>query len=250
MEGTAFGREPAAGTLPGQQPVTGFQGKRLANSFVGGDNATGRLISRPFMIERNRIQFLIGGGKSPGTQLRLLIDGKVVRTASGNDDEHLTEQSWDVRDLAGKQAHLEIVDQQRGGWGHINVDQIVFSDEIGSQELGKLLAEFMPARFTKIAAVPGKQPYEPNALVFEELQLHAGAKQVSLRGGFNVLVRPVGKGQVVLAMGAILFPSVRNGPTCGIEPTRPCASWSGPNTPRRRACRRRPAALAHSPWPR
>ena len=87
-EGTAFGREPAAGTLPVQQPVTGFQGKRLANSFVGGDDATGRLISRPFAIERNYIRFLIGGGKHPTTQLRLLVDGKVVRAASGKNDEH------------------------------------------------------------------------------------------------------------------------------------------------------------------
>ena len=114
VEGTAFGSAAAAGTLPGQNPVTGYQGKHLANSFVGGDDATGRLISRPFTIERKHIHFLIGGGSHPTTQLRLLVDGKVVREASGKNDEHLSAESWDVRDLAGKKAHLEIVDEQKG----------------------------------------------------------------------------------------------------------------------------------------
>lgn len=36
--------------------------------------------------------------------------------------------SWDVTDLLGKPATIQIVDNRRGGWGHINVDQIVQSD--------------------------------------------------------------------------------------------------------------------------
>jgi hypothetical protein len=34
IEGEAFGQEPAHGTLPNQQPVSGFIGKSLVNSFV------------------------------------------------------------------------------------------------------------------------------------------------------------------------------------------------------------------------
>ena len=37
---------------------------------------------------------------------------------------------WDVKDLAGKTATLEIVDRCSVGWGHINVDQIFQSDEL------------------------------------------------------------------------------------------------------------------------
>ena len=206
VEGKAFGREPAAGTLTGQQPVTGYHGNRLVNSYVGGDDTTGRLVGRPFAIERNYMHFLIGGGRFPNTQLRLLVDGKVVRAASGKDDEHLTARSWDVRQWAGKQAHLEIVDQRKGPWGHICVDDIVFSDKPGLDEIGKLLADFMPARFTRIAASPGKKPLEENSLVFENLKLHADAKQLTLSGGHNVFVRPLGKGKVVLASGALLAP--------------------------------------------
>ena len=35
---------------------------------------------------------------------------------------------WDVRDLAGKSARIEIVDQHSGGWGHIDIDQIELAE--------------------------------------------------------------------------------------------------------------------------
>src|SRR5690349_18518876 len=60
--GTAFGNGPATGTLPQQMPVSGFAGKRLVNSFHGGDGPTGKLTSPPFEIQRKHINFLIGGG--------------------------------------------------------------------------------------------------------------------------------------------------------------------------------------------
>ena len=37
VEGEAFGRGPAQGTLPNQMPVSGFLGHGLVNSYVGGD---------------------------------------------------------------------------------------------------------------------------------------------------------------------------------------------------------------------
>jgi fructan beta-fructosidase len=133
-EGTAFGDRPARGPLPGQMNVEGFSGKGLVNSFVGGDDATGTLASPPLTIQRKYINFLIGGGNHPGkTCINLLVDGKPVRTASGPNSvpggsERLDWHSWNVADLHGKQATIEIVDQQRGGWGHINIDDIRQSD--------------------------------------------------------------------------------------------------------------------------
>lgn len=132
--GTAFGDGPAAGTLPHQMEVSGFKGKRLVNSFHGGDNAIGTLTSPSFKIERKYISFLIGGGGYEGkTCMNLLVGGKVVRTATGQNTrpgghELLEESRWDVTDLAGQSASLQIVDNATGGWGHILVDQIVFTD--------------------------------------------------------------------------------------------------------------------------
>jgi uncharacterized protein (DUF608 family) len=206
-EGKAFGQSPAQGTLPGQNPVADFQGKGLVNSFVDGDDSKGRLVSQPFTIERNFIRFLVGGGSQPSTQIRLVIDGKTVHATSGRNDERLLPSLWDVREFAGKKANFEIVDDAQGGWAHINVDQIEFLDSAGPMESLSLLQEILPAAFTAIRPASGKQPMDPNALVFENLQLQPDGKKMTLRTGFDVLVKPLGKGRVVLAAGAILDPS-------------------------------------------
>lgn len=134
VEGTAFGARPARGTLPGQMHVDGFRGKGLVNSFLGGDSATGTLTSPPFRIERDFINFLVGGGMYDGkTCMDLIVGGKVVRTVTGANDlpggtERLSPGGWNVKNLKGKRATLRIVDQWKGGWGHINIDHIVQSD--------------------------------------------------------------------------------------------------------------------------
>jgi fructan beta-fructosidase len=133
-QGEAFGRAPARGALPGQMAVEGFEGKGLVNSFQGGDDATGMLTSPPFLVERPVLNFLIGGGKYPGeTCLDLLVEGRVVRTATGPNDrpggsERLEWATWNVNEFIGRSAVLRVVDHRKGGWGHINVDQIVQSD--------------------------------------------------------------------------------------------------------------------------
>lgn len=135
VEGQAFGKGPARGTLPNQMPVSGFLGKGLVNSYAGGDGTTGTLTSPPFKLERRFINFLIGGGGyKDETCMNLLVDGKTVRTATGPNtepggSEALDWSSWDVNEFQGKQATLQIVDRRTTGWGHINVDHIVQSDK-------------------------------------------------------------------------------------------------------------------------
>ena len=52
-----------------------------------------------------------------------------MRTAAGKDAEKLVWHNWNVADLAGKEARIEIVDQASGPWGHINIDQIEQRDK-------------------------------------------------------------------------------------------------------------------------
>jgi fructan beta-fructosidase len=135
VEGEAFGPGPARGTLPGQMHVSGYEGKGLVNTYYKGDDTTGTLTSPPFEIQRKYVNFLIGGGMHPGKAcINLLLDGKVVRTATGPNDrpggsEALNWASWDVSDLIGRTVRIQIVDQQKGGWGHINIDHIFQSNE-------------------------------------------------------------------------------------------------------------------------
>ncbi|MGL6227250.1 MAG: glycoside hydrolase family 32 protein [Thermoguttaceae bacterium] len=134
VEGKAFGPNPAKGTLPGQMPVSGFEGKGLLNSFFEGDGTTGKMTSPVFVIDRPYLSFLIGGGGVEGLAMNLIVDGKIARTARGPNvkdggTEQLEWMSWDVTDLQGKEANIEIIDQATGGWGHLNVDQIVLTNQ-------------------------------------------------------------------------------------------------------------------------
>jgi hypothetical protein len=128
--GTAFSKAPARGTIGNQQTVSGFLGKGLVNTFLKGDSSKGTLTSPEFKIERNYINFLVGGGSHAGkTCVDLIVGGKVVRTAGGIDNEKLRWTNWDVRILKGRTARIQIVDDATGGWGHVNADQIVQSDK-------------------------------------------------------------------------------------------------------------------------
>jgi sucrose-6-phosphate hydrolase SacC (GH32 family) len=138
-EGTAFGEGPVAGAQPGQHPVDGFEGRGLASSFGGDDAATGRLVSPEFSLDSGYVNLLVGGGhhpRDPGasrpqpgeTAVNLVVDGEVVRSASGADSESLDWVAWNVTALRGKRAHIEVVDEGSGPWGHISVDEIAFGD--------------------------------------------------------------------------------------------------------------------------
>ncbi len=150
VTGTAFGSGPVeAAKMPAYQGDVGAQGRRLVNTHASApgndvnvrDAATGRLTSRRFKVERDYITFLVGGGNHEGrTCLNLLVEGKVVRSATGTANNKLQPMSWDVRPWAGQTAQLVIVDEEMGGWGNIGVDNIVFSDN-PREPLGPLAAE-------------------------------------------------------------------------------------------------------------
>ena len=60
-----FGDAPAAGSLPGQNTVTGFAGAGLVNSFNDGDWPLGSMSSPDFTVDSDYINFLVGGGQHP-----------------------------------------------------------------------------------------------------------------------------------------------------------------------------------------
>lgn len=94
-----WGPAPAEGTLPGQQPVSGYAGRRLVNGFHDGDWPVGTLTSPEFTVTKNHLGFLVGGGRHPrvdGTQLgnepppgTALFDGFELP-----DGQHLADVGW------------------------------------------------------------------------------------------------------------------------------------------------------------
>jgi sucrose-6-phosphate hydrolase SacC (GH32 family) len=134
--GDLIGQSPANGTLPGQNPVTGYLGKSLVNTFLNGDATTGTLISKSFTISMRYINFLIGGGHDfNNTAVHLKVDGQIVCSATGTNSESLSWQSWDVSSLLDQTAVIEVVDTATGGWGHIDVDEISFSNSMARSQV-------------------------------------------------------------------------------------------------------------------
>ncbi|MET0908396.1 MAG: GH32 C-terminal domain-containing protein, partial [Ilumatobacteraceae bacterium] len=167
VDGTQLGNEPPAGRLlfdgfelpdgttladtgwtatgdlaidPSRNPSTAggdyYLGQKRINTWEGGpkgDDNLGDLTSPAFTIEsgEDHLSFLLGGGKRfNGTlEVRLLVDGVVVRTATGPEAGQLNWQSWDVSEFAGRRAEFQVHDDATGGWGHLTVDHLVLGEE-------------------------------------------------------------------------------------------------------------------------
>ena len=130
--GQAFKGGPSHGSAKqGQQPVSGFLGRGLVNTFdPGGDGAQGMLVSPEFPISKRFLHFLVGGGSHEGlTCVKALVDGKVIESVGGKNTEQLAWASVDLGKHAGKRGQIQIVDQHAGAWGHILADQFVLSNE-------------------------------------------------------------------------------------------------------------------------
>ncbi|APX01733.1 glycosyl hydrolase family 32 [Arthrobacter sp. QXT-31] len=65
--------------------------------------------------------------RSDETTVNLVVDGKVVRTATGANSEVLDWASWNVAEFRGRQASIRVVDNNRFGWGHILADEFIAS---------------------------------------------------------------------------------------------------------------------------
>ncbi|CEL03780.1 Putative Levanase [Aspergillus calidoustus] len=126
-------------------PTGDFVGKGPSNGQVltlwdGGDSIVGTLMSQNFNISSSYIQFQIGCCSNPhnvatyGTSLssettiNLLVNGEVVRSTTGVSGGGMIWSSWNVAGLLGQAAQIELVDTSTGGYGHLNIGQIVFTD--------------------------------------------------------------------------------------------------------------------------
>ena len=161
VTGRAFGDGPVHGAAANQQQVVGFAGKALANSFSSdtGDDAVGRLESPEFIIDRAHIGLRVGGGASFGTRVELLVDQVPVTAAFGENTEDLRRVEWDVGAWRGHPAKIRIVDDERGSWGHILVDDIdVFDLEKDLQDVASRATsrDEAPAESTATKATPVK----------------------------------------------------------------------------------------------
>jgi beta-fructofuranosidase/levanase len=129
VTGETFGERPSAGTVPGQHPVLGFQGQGLVNGFEKSDGPTGRMTSPSFKLTKPWLNFLIGGGEHErNLAARLIVEGQPVRSATGRKTEEMHWVAWPVSEFAGKEARVQLVDEESGDWGHLLFDHLILSD--------------------------------------------------------------------------------------------------------------------------
>jgi len=93
------------------------------------------------VITGEKINFLIGAGNHPwvepngagSTCVNLEIDGKVVKTMTGANTETMARKEWDVSGFKYQLAVIRIIDENPGGWGHINCDDFNMLDAAGNE---------------------------------------------------------------------------------------------------------------------
>ena len=124
--GAAFGTAP---THPPSPAISGIEGNACASSFHATDALTGRLVSKPFVIQKPYVHFRIGGGNDfRRLRFSLMINGQPLPeiTATGEGDDRLRQSFFEAQNLRGRTAYFEIVDED--SHGHIFVDEIAFAD--------------------------------------------------------------------------------------------------------------------------
>ncbi len=135
--GDAWTKQPVKGDAVAARRgdmKSGHEGQYWIGGYEAGatDDATGRLTSTAFKVKQPWASFLMAGGDMAGTRVEVVLkdgDGeKVIHTARGTQVENLVRSVVDLRAVQGKEIFVRIVDEQKGGWGHVNFDDFVFHD--------------------------------------------------------------------------------------------------------------------------
>lgn len=165
-EGKAFGDTPQSlqtiGSYQGKingvgtyfvnsHNIRNIEGNDDAKKVGPGDALTGTLTSPEFTIDCDAIEFLVGGGAHQNkTCVNLLVNGRVVKTATGRNNNQMFPHSWDVSGLKGKQARIQVVDKFSRGWGNVGFDHVVFvtgsKAAVLNGEFSQLIEQWKAAR--------------------------------------------------------------------------------------------------------
>ncbi|MEO8353016.1 MAG: PVC-type heme-binding CxxCH protein, partial [Chthoniobacteraceae bacterium] len=132
-KGDAWDGEPIKGDTVAPRRA-GSHSQHSGDYWIGGyeagksDEGTGTLTSPAFKVTQPWASFLVGGGNLPNTRVEIVTqdDGKVIHTARGSGVEDMLRSVVDLEKVQGREIFIRIVDQETGGWGHVNFDDFVF----------------------------------------------------------------------------------------------------------------------------
>ena len=151
--GRAFEGQPIKGDAVAARRGDMKSGHR-GDFWIGGyekllDEPTGTLTSVPFPVTQPFASFLTNGGEQAQTRVEVVRadTGEVIFKQSGENNEELKQVVVDLKGLAGKQIFVRLVDENRGGWGHLNFDHFRFHSTkpaLSKSALQRLVADDYP----------------------------------------------------------------------------------------------------------
>jgi putative membrane-bound dehydrogenase-like protein len=134
-EGDAWEKQPVEGDTVAARKRGNSQhaGKFWLGGYERiGDKGTGTLTSSSFVATHPWASFLIGAAPDAKTERVEIVDeasGKVIHSSSAAQQENMKRVAVNLEGVSGKRIFIRIVDQFKGGWGHVNFDDFVFHAE-------------------------------------------------------------------------------------------------------------------------
>ncbi|MFC5404867.1 discoidin domain-containing protein [Cohnella soli] len=131
--GTAWGTGPLNTAHGG---ISGQHGAWWADSFTGGESATGTLRSQPFVVASSRMSFLKAGwdghtgGSSNFFRLRRVSDDAILLSSPPPLNDAFVRQEWDVSSYVGESVYFEAVDNNSASaYAWIAIDDLEWRGE-------------------------------------------------------------------------------------------------------------------------
>ncbi len=148
--GDAFEGQPVKGDTVARR-IPGVASGHQGEYWIGGyelkqDGPKGTLTSRPFRVTERFASFLVDGGSADTTRVEIVrrSDGAVIYKTSGADYETLQRVVVDLDAERGREIFVRLVDEQPGGWGHVNFDDFRLYAEKPDFEADEGLPPLLP----------------------------------------------------------------------------------------------------------
>jgi hypothetical protein len=159
--GDAFKGQPYKGEIDQKRKYgAGRWSNHQGDFWIGGyeileDAGTGTLTSVPFKVTHPFAAFLFNGGSHAGTRIELVRadTNEIFFKRSGNNNETMERIVVDLAAQKDREIFIRLVDEVKGGWGHVNFDDFRFYET---------KPEFSPAinPFTKTAVAQSSLPQD------------------------------------------------------------------------------------------
>jgi Tetratricopeptide repeat len=96
----------------------------LTPGDIQGYDPIGKLVSLPFEITGDKINFLIGGGSQ--CSVNLVINGSIKLSSNGGNKDTLSRVEWNMSPYKRETAFIELTDNSSSTWGYISFDDVIF----------------------------------------------------------------------------------------------------------------------------